>query len=75
MNFALPGGLSLPQAAGTEVVSFVLVMGRVAPLFLLAPIFSAQLLAQRAKFLAAAAISIALTPLASQGRRGAIPHC
>ncbi|HWB23134.1 MAG TPA: flagellar biosynthetic protein FliR [Gaiellaceae bacterium] len=68
MNFQLPGGLSLPETAGTQVVAFVLVMGRVAPLFLLAPVFSANLLAQRAKFLAAAAISVSLTPLASQGR-------
>ncbi len=68
MNFTLPGGLSLPQEAGTEVVAFVLVLGRVAPLFLLAPVFSAKLLAQRAKFLAAAAIAVALTPIASQGR-------
>jgi len=67
VNFALPGGLSLPQDAGTEVVAFVLVMGRVAPLFLLAPVFSATLVAQRAKFLAAAAIALALTPIASHG--------
>lgn len=68
MNFTLPSGLSLPATAGTEVVSFVLVMGRVAPLFLLAPVFSATLLAQRAKFLAAVAIAVALTPIASQGK-------
>jgi flagellar biosynthetic protein FliR len=68
VNFTLPGGLTLPQYAGTEVVSFVLVMGRVAPLFLLAPVFSATIIAQRAKFLAAAGIAIALTPIAAQGR-------
>jgi flagellar biosynthesis protein FliR len=68
VNFTLPSGLSLPATAGTEVVSFVLVMGRVAPLFLLAPVFSATLLAQRAKFLAAVAIAVALTPIASHGK-------
>jgi flagellar biosynthetic protein FliR len=68
VNFTLPSGLSLPQEAGTEIVAFVLVMGRVAPLFLLAPVFSATLLAQRAKFLAAVAIAVALTPMASQGK-------
>jgi flagellar biosynthesis protein FliR len=68
VNFELPGGLSLPATAGTEVVAFVLVLGRVGPLFLLAPVFSSTLLAQRAKFLAGAAISIALTPIASQGQ-------
>jgi flagellar biosynthesis protein FliR len=68
MNFALPGGLTLPQYAGTEVVAFVLVLGRVAPLFLLAPIFSSAIVAQRAKFLLAAGIAIAITPVASHGR-------
>jgi flagellar biosynthetic protein FliR len=68
VNFTLPGGLSLPATAGTEVVAFVLVLGRVGPLFLLAPVFSSKMLAQRVKFLAAAAISIALAPIASQGQ-------
>jgi flagellar biosynthesis protein FliR len=67
MNFVLPGGLTLPQYAGTEVVAFVLVLGRVAPLFLLAPIFSSAIVAQRAKFLLAAGIAIAITPVASHG--------
>lgn len=67
MNLTLPAGIALPQYAGTEVVSFVLVLGRVGPLFLLAPVFSAQLLAARAKFLAAVAISVALTPIAAHG--------
>jgi flagellar biosynthesis protein FliR len=67
VNFTLPGGLTLPAYAGNEVVAFVLVLGRVGPLFLLAPVFSAQLLAARAKFLAAVAIAVALTPIASHG--------
>jgi flagellar biosynthesis protein FliR len=67
VNLTLPSGISLPQYAGTEVVAFVLVLGRVAPLFLLAPVFSAQLLASRAKFIAAIGISVALTPIAAHG--------
>jgi flagellar biosynthetic protein FliR len=67
VNLTLPNGIPLPQYAGTEVVAFVLVLGRVAPLFLLAPVFSAQLLASRAKFIAAIGISVALTPIASHG--------
>jgi len=67
MSTTLPGGLTLPQTAGAQVVAFVLVLGRIGPLFLLAPVFSAQVLAARAKFIAAAAISVALTPIASHG--------
>jgi len=57
--------VNIPELAGTQVLAFVLVLGRVAPLFLLAPILSASMLAARAKFIAAAAIALALTPIAS----------
>jgi len=57
--------LQLPELAGTQVVTFVLVMARVGPLFLLAPVLSSGLLIARAKFLAAAAVSVALTPIAA----------
>jgi flagellar biosynthesis protein FliR len=63
--------VTIPQLAGTQLLAFILVLGRVAPLFLLAPVFSASLLAARSKFVAAAAISIALAPIAS--RHHAIP--
>ena len=46
----------------------MLVLGRIAPLFLLAPVFSSTIVPQRVKFIAAAGISIALTPLAAHGR-------
>lgn len=68
MNFTLPGGLALPQYFGREVVAFVLVLGRVGPLFLLAPVLSAALLAKRAKVIAAFGMALALTPIASDGR-------
>lgn len=63
----LPEGLQLPQLAGTEVVAFVLVLARVGPLFLLAPVLSSGVLIARAKFLAAAAFAVALTPIAAKG--------
>ena len=56
--------MSIPEIAGTQILAFVLVLGRVAPLFLLAPVLSAGMLAARAKFVAAAAITLALTPIA-----------
>jgi flagellar biosynthetic protein FliR len=68
VTFALPGGILLPQLAASQLVAFVLVLGRVAPLFVLAPVFSANLIGPRVKFLAAAAISVGLTPVASHGR-------
>ncbi|MGH3026354.1 MAG: flagellar biosynthetic protein FliR, partial [Gaiellaceae bacterium] len=71
MTPALPDGLALPELAGTQVVAFVLVLGRIAPLFVLAPVLSASMLSSRTKFLAAAAFTLALTPIASHGQ--AIP--
>jgi flagellar biosynthesis protein FliR len=68
VSFTLPDGLALPQYAGTQLVAFVLVIGRVAPLFLLAPVFSGSLISTRVKFLAAAAITVALTPVAAHGQ-------
>ena len=62
----LPGGLQLPELAGREVVAFALVLGRIGPLFLLAPVLSSPLLGARAKYVAAAAIAAAVTPLAAQ---------
>jgi flagellar biosynthetic protein FliR len=61
----LPDGLQLPELAGTQVLVFVLVMARVGPLFLLAPILSSAMLVARAKFIAAAAFAVALTPIAA----------
>ena len=65
MNVALPTGLGLPAATGREIVAFVLVLGRVGPLFVLAPILSAPFIPARAKFIVAAAFAAALTPIAA----------
>jgi flagellar biosynthesis protein FliR len=64
----LPGGLQLPEYASSNLLAFLLVLGRVGPFFLLAPVLSANLLPARAKFAAAAAISVALAPIAAHGR-------
>jgi flagellar biosynthetic protein FliR len=68
-QLVLPSGLQLPELAGTQLVAFVLVLGRVGPLFLLAPVLSASLVPPRAKFALAAGLALALTPLASHGLR------
>jgi flagellar biosynthesis protein FliR len=63
-----PTGL-LPRVAGAHLVAFVLVIARVGPLFLLAPVFSARMIPARAKLIAAGAIAVALTPLAEHGQK------
>jgi len=68
----LPDGLQLPELAGTHVLAFVLVLARVGPLFVLAPVLSSSILIARAKFLAAAAFAVALAPIAA--RSYAIPQ-
>jgi flagellar biosynthetic protein FliR len=68
-QLALPAGIQLPELAGAQLVAFVLVSARIAPLFLLAPVLSSPLLPGRAKAMAALGISVALAPIASQGVR------
>ena len=58
----------LSQQVGGQVVALILVLGRVGPLFVLAPVFSSMLVAARAKFLAAAGIAFALAPVAAHGK-------
>ena len=54
----------LPEIAGEQLAGFVLVLARIGGLFFFAPIFSSRLIPARAKFMAAAALSLAMTPLA-----------
>jgi flagellar biosynthetic protein FliR len=63
--------MTLPEIAGEQIATFVLVLARIGGLFFFAPVFSSKLIPVRAKFIAAGAISIAMTPLAEGGR--AIP--
>lgn len=60
----LLGQLSQGQTAG-----FLLVLARVSPLFLLAPLFSSKTMPPRAKGIAALAIAIGIAPLAMRGQR------
>jgi flagellar biosynthetic protein FliR len=69
VTLGLPAGVQLPELAGTQLVAFVLVLGRVAPLFALAPVLSGKLLPARAKFVAAAGLALALTPIASHAQQ------
>ncbi len=58
----------LSQLAGNQLGGFILVLARVTPLFLLAPLFSSSLIPGRVKGLVAVGISIGLTPVAMHGQ-------
>jgi flagellar biosynthetic protein FliR len=51
-----------------QVTGFFLVLARVAPLFVLAPLFSSKLLAMRVRSIIAVALAIGLTPVALHGQ-------
>jgi len=54
----------LSQLAGNQLAGFILVLARVTPLFIVAPLFSSALIPPRVKGLIAVGISIGLTPIA-----------
>jgi flagellar biosynthetic protein FliR len=58
----------LSELAGNQLGGFILVLARVTPLFLLAPLFSSALIPGRVRGLIAVGISIGLTPIAMRGQ-------
>lgn len=54
----------LRQVSETQVAAFILVLARIGPLFLLAPMFSSQLIPMRAKGVIAAGLAVGLSPVA-----------
>jgi flagellar biosynthetic protein FliR len=66
----------LAELAGNQLVGFILVLARVTPLFIVAPLFSSALIPARVKGLVAVGISIGLTPVAMHGQQlpsGSLP--
>jgi flagellar biosynthetic protein FliR len=59
----------LGQLEGNQLAGFILVLARVTPLFIVAPLFSSPLVPARVKGLVAVGISIGLTPVAMHGQR------
>ena len=59
----------LHQIGSDKVTGFFLVLARVSPLFVLAPLFSSKMVPARVKGIVAVALSIGLTPLAVHGQR------
>ncbi|MHB8233128.1 MAG: flagellar biosynthetic protein FliR, partial [Solirubrobacteraceae bacterium] len=58
----------LSKLAGNELAGFILVLARVTPLFLVAPLFSSALIPPRVRGIIAVGISIGLTPIAMHGQ-------
>jgi flagellar biosynthesis protein FliR len=58
----------LHQIGSDKVTGFFLVLARVSPLFLLAPLFSSKMVPGRVKGVVAVGLSIGLTPLAVHGQ-------
>ncbi|HEY1597318.1 MAG TPA: flagellar biosynthetic protein FliR [Thermoleophilaceae bacterium] len=59
----------LQQFSERQLVGFILVLARVSPLFLLAPIFSSNMVPARARGVLAVALAFGLAPLALHGQR------
>lgn len=58
----------LSELAGGELAGFILVLARVAPMFLLAPLFSSRMIPPRVRGIVAVGISIGLAPVALHGQ-------
>ena len=56
-----------------QVLGFMLVLARVSPLFLLAPLFSSKLLPARARGIAAVGLAIGIAPIALNAPGGRLP--
>ena len=56
-----------------QVAGFLLVLGRISPLFLLAPLFSSRLVPARARAIVALALTVGITPLAVAELGGDLP--
>jgi flagellar biosynthetic protein FliR len=64
----------IAQFGEQQVLTFLLVLGRVSPLFILAPMFSSRMMPARAKSVAAVALAIGIAPVATRAAGGDIGH-
>jgi flagellar biosynthetic protein FliR len=68
MDHLTLAGLVKALGGTGEVTAFFLVLARVTPLFILAPLFSSKMLPARVRGIIAVAISVGLTPVALHGQ-------
>jgi flagellar biosynthetic protein FliR len=59
----------LRQFSENQVAGFLLVLGRIGPLFLLAPLFSSKSIPARAKGVCAVALTVGIAPIALAGHK------
>jgi flagellar biosynthesis protein FliR len=59
---------AISQLGGTHITAFFLVLARVAPLFVLAPLFSSKMVPRKVRGIVAVALSIGLTGVAAHGQ-------
>lgn len=59
----------LTRLGESQLAGFFLVLARLSPLFVLAPMFSSRMIPPRARGIAAVALAIGLTPLAMRGQQ------
>jgi flagellar biosynthesis protein FliR len=59
----------LGQLGGETLAGFFLVLARLTPLFILAPLFSSKMLGLRVRAIIALALAVGLTPLALEGQQ------
>ena len=61
----------IAQFGEQQVLTFFLVLGRISPLFILAPLFSSKMMPARARGIAAVALAIGISPVAAHAGAGA----
>jgi flagellar biosynthetic protein FliR len=59
----------LRQFSEQQVAGFMLVIARIAPLFIVAPLFSSKMIPARVKGIAAVGLAVGIAPLATAGER------
>jgi flagellar biosynthetic protein FliR len=59
----------LQTVGANQTAGFILVLARISPLFVLAPIFSARMMPARARSIAAVALTVGMAPVAMQGHK------
>ena len=63
----------LERFSEQQVLAFTLVIARIAPLFLLAPLFSSKLLPARARGIVAVGLALGIAPIALNAGEGPVP--
>ena len=60
---------AIPGLGAQTIAAFMLVLARIAPLFILAPMFSSKMIPARVRGIACVALAIGMTPLALHGEK------